>query len=536
MDEWIPIMERYKNTALQLICVKGVASAYRPQNQPLDKTVSGSGFIIDIERGLVMTNAHVVANAISITARIMKLGEYNLSLRLISLCREKDVALCQLCDKDIAKILEDTDPDKINAVFGDSLKLVETMSVIAIGYPLGQRHIKFTTGIISGFHANTVENDETRTDEEQSGMLQITAPLNEGISGSCLLNKFGHVVGINSNGYVNSQNIGYAIPSRSILAIYDELILPLRNNNVSVPYVVITPKYAFEYNKASNDLLEFLFSNLDSNDTQSIPNGVYVKNVYPNSCFDKLRRGDLLTKISYVDTYFDETSFDVINRLPRMSGSKSNNLKGRHISLSVDKYGDVTFNIGCDMGYVCRKMSIKEVFDMIPVGTRIKLDICRNNGQQSGCYDISAIFKYVDSNIKYLLYPIFTPPKYEIVAGLSLSNLTMNHILDNENLEEYSRRFKRYKPYIVVNQIFPDTTAFHLDIFNQGSIIKTVNGQKVTDLSQLNDVLKNTDTYIIITTTKYDTFVIKRETAIEEDYGIFEKFNVDQDHILERHT
>jgi S1-C subfamily serine protease len=101
---WIDIMERYKNSVLQLICTRAIYNPFRPQLTPSDRKASGTGFIVDIANGLVLTNAHVASNAISISGRMMKFGEYDLSLRLISICREKDIALCQLAKQDVDKI------------------------------------------------------------------------------------------------------------------------------------------------------------------------------------------------------------------------------------------------------------------------------------------------------------------------------------------------------------------------------------------------------------------------------------------------
>ena len=248
--DWIPLTERYKDSVLQLICTRAVYTSFRPQLSPEDKRVSGTGFITDIDNGIVITNAHVVSNAISISGRMMKFGEYDMSLQVISICREKDIAMCQLSKIDITKIKSILTSD-INMKFGDNMALSSTTAVLAIGYPLGQKNIKFTTGIVSGFHANTTEDnieDDFLTEEESPSYIQITAPINPGNSGGPLLNREGKVIGVNAAGYLFSQNIGYAIGSRTILGIYKALLEPLKNKTLVTPHQVFTPKYAFEYN------------------------------------------------------------------------------------------------------------------------------------------------------------------------------------------------------------------------------------------------------------------------------------------------
>lgn len=108
MEDWIPITEWYKDSVLQLICTRASYNVFHSQLAPMDRRASGTGFIIDIINGLVMTNAHVVSNAISLSRHMPRFGEYNLSLRVLSICREKDIALCQLSQDDIIHILEIT--------------------------------------------------------------------------------------------------------------------------------------------------------------------------------------------------------------------------------------------------------------------------------------------------------------------------------------------------------------------------------------------------------------------------------------------
>ena len=370
---WFEIMEKYKNSVLQLICTRGVYNPFRPQMPPIDKRASGTGFIIDIRNGFVMTNAHVVSNAISISGRMMRFGEQDLSLRVISICREKDIALCQLKQSDIDMILNDKTPEEINMIFGDNMLLKETAIVVAIGYPLGFKNLKFSTGVVSGFHANnTADDDEDSvhsTEEEGPSYIQITAPINPGNSGGPLLNRRGEVIGVNAAGFRFSQNVGYAIGSRTIMGIYNSLISPLIDSTIKIPHVVITPKYAFEYNRTSLALLE-LACNIDTTE------GIYIKRVYPNSCFDLLCEGDIITHISYNDIYFNNmNAFDVIDRTP---------IIGTPTIASLDRYGDLTLN-PCnpdgtslnDGSPPCRKLSIKELFDMIPIGKEVALSICR---------------------------------------------------------------------------------------------------------------------------------------------------------------
>jgi len=536
MEDWLTIADKYRNSVLQLICIRGRYNPFRPQLPPIDRKVSGTGFIIDIANGLVITNAHVVSNAISITGRMMRLGEYDLSLRLISICREKDIALCQLSPSNIATIMKNKSPEAINMIFGDNLLLKETMNVMTIGYPLGQKNVKMTTGVVSGFYANTEDEDEEegdlRTEEESPSYIQITAPINPGNSGGPLLNVKGEVVGVNAAGYLFSQNVGYAIGSRTVLGVYDALISPLINFSIKIPHVVITPKYAFEHNHTSSALLE-----LGCNGVQT--EGIYIKRVYSNSCFDTLEEGDIITHVLYEDIYFNNPqAFSVITRAPS---------RGTPAIASLDRFGDVTINLICpnnkssgETGTIansaeCRKLSLKELFDIIPIGQEIIISICRKlelKSQQSGStgpsglYRINTIFQYIPSKIRSSVYPRITPYKYLIAAGMSFGELTMNHIAIDNSLIDYSKGKRRYKPVLVINQIFPETTASHTRVFNEASIISEVNGIKVTNIEELKQAFAKSGEYIIITGKNGDKFAIKKEDAIKEDLATIKQFDL----------
>ena len=84
--DWTKHGDRWKNSVLQLNVTRALYKASRPYANPSDKVVSGTGFIIDIERGYIATNAHVVSNAITISGRAPKLGKRDLSLELIGIC------------------------------------------------------------------------------------------------------------------------------------------------------------------------------------------------------------------------------------------------------------------------------------------------------------------------------------------------------------------------------------------------------------------------------------------------------------------
>lgn len=470
-------MQQYRNSVLQIICIRGQFDPYRPHLAPLDRKSRGSGFIVDIDNGIVLTNAHVCRNALSLHARMVQFGEENLPLKLISICAEKDVALCQLRSADIKRILTLTHADEINLQFGDDWRLQETDAVMAVGYPLGQKNIKFTTGVVSGFQTDEDNGDDSLLSEEETpSYIQITAPINPGNSGGPLLNEQGQIVGINAAGYMFSQNIAYAIGSRTVLAIYSQLIAPLSVQTINVPHRVITPKYALSYHNASPDLLQSA-------------EGVYISEVYPNSAFTQLQSGDILATIQYYDVYTQQGN-----------------------TADINAYGQITL----DNNLPQRRRTIKEIFDTIPVLTPVTLTIWRQSQKQR----LIDIFVYQPSTIRYPVYPAFTPYAYLVAAGYSIGELTYDHIDDGIiSLNKYMKRNKRYQPRLVILQVLPQTTASQMQVFDQGTLLSQVNGVTVNTLDELRSVLDTLKPQDIISmvSDKLERFDIIRQQAAQED-------------------
>src|SRR6056297_1850825 len=189
--DWSNIVDRCKKSVLQIICHHAEYNITAPYAPPTEKISKGSGFIIDISRGLIVTNAHVVDNPLSIIARSLLTGKENLNLLLVGICRDRDLAICRLTDESKILLIKGKigHPPSLNMRFGDDLRLQETEEVMTIGYPLGEEQIKFTTGVVSGFHCKPIGLGECQSKYgiQEPSYIQITAPLNPGNSGGPLV-------------------------------------------------------------------------------------------------------------------------------------------------------------------------------------------------------------------------------------------------------------------------------------------------------------------------------------------------------------
>ena len=157
----------------------------------------GSGFYADTS-GLVLTNAHVVLAADTVTVRLeQSRGEIPARIVLLDLAR--DIAL-----------LRAPGPSKHTLPLSDSLPSVGA-HVIAVGHPAG---LEFTIsdGIISAL----------RTFSQGRRMLQATAPISPGSSGGPLMDDHGYVVGMTTLYLAEGQNLNFSVCASDLNAALSE--------------------------------------------------------------------------------------------------------------------------------------------------------------------------------------------------------------------------------------------------------------------------------------------------------------------------
>ncbi|MEG4088219.1 trypsin-like peptidase domain-containing protein [Microcoleus sp. Pol12B4] len=90
--------------------------------------------------------------------------------------------------------------------------------VIAVGNPLGQFASTVTQGIVSAIREpeEYEEGDDDEDDVAEVKVLQTDAAINPGNSGGPLINMAGQVVGVNTWGWEDADNINLAIASEAL--------------------------------------------------------------------------------------------------------------------------------------------------------------------------------------------------------------------------------------------------------------------------------------------------------------------------------
>ena len=176
----------------------------------------GTGFIIRAD-GVIVTNAHVVAGATTISVMLRDGTVY--AAKILGTDETNDLAVLQIKASNLPI-----------APFGDSDNLLVGEWAIAIGNPygfmLGNSEPSVTAGVISGTGRNLVARGEGPS--AYFDMIQTDASINPGNSGGPLVNASGEVVGVNSSIYSTngggSIGLGFAIPINRARRVAEDLL------------------------------------------------------------------------------------------------------------------------------------------------------------------------------------------------------------------------------------------------------------------------------------------------------------------------
>ena len=243
---------------------------------------TGTGVILS-EDGYIVTNSHVLKDAVEIQVKLYDGLQYSASL----------VGNDSLTDLAVVKIDAE---GLLPAEFGNSDSLRVGDMVVAIGDPLGQQFSgTMTDGIISGIDRDVM------VDGRVMNLLQTNAAMNSGNSGGPLINCYGQVIGINTmkigtfSDRAGVEGLSFAIPSTTVMDVVNQLM--------DQGYVSGRPRLGIE-GEGVTTFQHYYYG---------FPAGIYITQVD-----DHLRRegldihpGDILTAINGVAV----TNMDQVNAI-----------------------------------------------------------------------------------------------------------------------------------------------------------------------------------------------------------------------------
>jgi S1-C subfamily serine protease len=205
------LAQLYAGVKDSVVVIQGLTVQYDIFRRPYYTGVQGSGFICNFDGQMVaITNNHVVQDTINITVTFINGNSY--AATVLGSDPYADIAVLSTdAPQSELKPLEIVSSSTLSV--GDAL--------IAVGGPYGLAG-SMTTGIVSAL-------GRTITEDMSGGypianVIQMSVPINPGNSGGPLLNYQGQVVGITTAIVSDSQGVGFAIPSSTVLREIEDLV------------------------------------------------------------------------------------------------------------------------------------------------------------------------------------------------------------------------------------------------------------------------------------------------------------------------
>jgi S1-C subfamily serine protease len=417
----------------------------------------GTGFFIDMN-GYILTCAHVVSNAIKVSVVIPAIGKDKFDAEIVAMCPYTDIALLKTTNY----------KNKAFLSLGNSDDIKPKDQVTAIGYPLGQDRLKYTSGIVSGI---------------QGSLIQTDAPINSGNSGGPLVDNNNNVVGINSSKIASSKadNIGYAVP------IYEFNILKKIMYSGKIK-IIHKPKLYMKFNNVDKNILKYLGTRCKS--------GYLVRKIYTVSPLYKsgVRDGDIIC------------SFD-------------NN--------KIDNFGETTVPWSTQKVHMGELITRYKIGDKVPVvfwskknKDMIKSIIEFNNKDEFKIKKRYSQFETID-------YEIINGC---IIMELTNNHLQSPRIFQTsqeiyDNLVKYYATEKKAEPRLIITKIFGGSYMSKVNNINFGELLTNVNGKQVSTLNELRDIMKDIDDTVVFETELHNMFVNTKDNIIKEEKFLSKKHN-----------
>jgi S1-C subfamily serine protease len=264
--------------------------------RPDEFVSSGTGFLVDKDGGMGLTNAHVVQGLAAISGRF-NTGEKG-SLHVIATDPCTDLAVVHFS----TALPEHTE----SLIMGKSAEVKPGDSVTVLGYPPSSRddssekRMLISSGLVNAIKVTARPPGLP----EYEDTIQHGAPIHQGNSGGPLLDHHGRVVGINTlapmgsaNGSAQGQYYSISIDSAKP-EIVDQLLKGQSQNEMGWAAEEYYPGYFAALDPAKGPRLDEQIAAHD------IEGGLYVKAVTPGSGASKagIKPGMLITRLQNTPT------------------------------------------------------------------------------------------------------------------------------------------------------------------------------------------------------------------------------------------
>lgn len=308
---------------------------------------------------------------------------------------------------------------------------------------------------------------------DDESYIQITAALNPGNSGGPSLDANGHVVGINTARMAEAQSIGYITPINDLKSVIKDLY--------TVP-ILCFPTLGYDFNYATPNMLQFFKTPFNG--------GLYLSRVHRHALFQQagLRAGDMIHMIN---------------------GQKLDLYGETHVEWSEDKVPMVA------------------LLNRFELGQNIDLVFYRDGVKHEAKFQ----FKPTPQLPIRKYYPGYEPIDYEIIGGMVIMPLTLNHVAKfmaerlkvAKALVKYERREYQDEPKLIVTHLFPTSQAQEARCIKAGDVLCEVNGAPVGTLDEFRSIIKRAyenrhkQEFLTVKTNEQKFMVLKLDQVIKDE-------------------
>jgi S1-C subfamily serine protease len=211
MGENTSLAPLYAEVKDAVVVIRGLTLQYDVFRRPYYSQVQGSGFVYNfMEQMVVITNYHMIQDVLNITVTFINGNGY--AATVLGSDPYADLAV-------LSTNASQSEYKPLEIVSSSTLEVGDP--VIAVGGPYGLAG-SMTTGIVSALGRTITA--EMSGSYPIANVIQMSAPINPGNSGGPLLNYQGQVVGITTAIVSDSQGLGFAIPSSTVLREIESLV------------------------------------------------------------------------------------------------------------------------------------------------------------------------------------------------------------------------------------------------------------------------------------------------------------------------
>jgi len=205
------VSELYAQVEDSVVVIRGMLTQHDRFGRPYYTQIQGSGFVYNImKQNVIVTNSHVISSVVNITITFANGNAYSAMVLGSDPYAELGVLSVDAPEEEFVPI---------EIASSSSLQVGDPVMVVGTPYGLAG---SMSVGYVSALGRTLTA--ETTGGYVIANVIQTTAALNPGNSGGPVLNYQGHVVGIATAIVENSEGLGFAIPSNTILREIGDLI------------------------------------------------------------------------------------------------------------------------------------------------------------------------------------------------------------------------------------------------------------------------------------------------------------------------